>query len=391
MSQCGVNIPLDDLVEAIIDNYGDAFAAEIIKRLDLAQYVKVNGGMANDLTLRQSLTVDEAVKSDLCSILQDCIATKIQEELGCERDNHVTKFYIDKGKDHLVIELKFGERYYVSRAELEDWLKIAAGGIQSGVLIIQDAAPTQIIRVTNKDSSIVDIDVSALKDQNTFVRSGSVVGTQLNLVRTDGQTVSIDMSGFSTADNDTFVTGGSLTGHTLTLTLNNGGQVDIDLSDLSVGKDSPFIVSGVFVERNGGYWLDFTRNDNTKVNVDMTDIINKIIQTVFDMVMRMGYRINTQADNYTLTGDDFNGRTIVRANKAGDQTITIPKPSSEDFVGKAIIIRKTNGDVGTFVNLVAGSGVSLLPEDATPVRRVGSSVTLVYVGNGVYDAFGELP
>lgn len=391
MSQCGVNIPLDDLVEAIIDNYGDAFAAEIIKRLDLAQYVKVNGGMANDLTLRQSLTVDEAVKSDLCSILQDCIATKIQEELGCERDNHVTKFYIDKEKDHLVIELKFGERYYVSRAELEDWLKIAAGGIQSGVLIIQDAAPTQIIRVTNKDSSIVDIDVSALKDQNTFVRSGSVVGTQLNLVRTDGQTVSIDMSGFSTADNDTFVTGGSLTGHTLTLTLNNGGQVDIDLSDLSVGKDSPFIVSGVFVERNGGYWLDFTRNDNTKVNVDMTDIINKIIQTVFDMVMRMGYRINTQADNYTLTGDDFNGRTIVRANKAGDQTITIPKPSSEDFVGKAIIIRKTNGIVGTFVNLVAGSGVSLLPEDATPVRRVGSSVTLVYVGNGVYDAFGELP
>ena len=391
MSQCGVNIPLDDLVEAIIDNYGDAFAAEIIKRLDLAQYVKVNGGMANDLTLRQSLTVDEAVKSDLCSILQDCIATKIQEELGCERDNHVTKFYIDKEKDHLVIELKFGERYYVSRAELEDWLKIAAGGIQSGVLIIQDAAPTQIIRVTNKDSSIVDIDVSALKDQNTFVRSGSVVGTQLNLVRTDGQTVSIDMSGFSTADNDTFVTGGSLTGHTLTLTLNNGGQVDIDLSDLSVGKDSPFIVSGVFVERNGGYWLDFTRNDNTKVNVDMTDIINKIIQTVFDMVMRMGYHINTQADDYTLTGDDFNGRTIVRANKAGDQTITIPKPSSEDFVGKAIIIRKTNGIAGTFVTLKAGSDVSLLPEDATPVRRVGSSVTLVYVGNGVYDVFGELP
>lgn len=355
MSQCGVNIPLDDLVEVIIDNYGDAFAAEIIKRLDLAQYVKVNGGTANDLTLRQSLTVDEAVKSDLCSILQDCIATKIQEELGCERDNHVTKFYIDKEKDHLVIELKFGERYYVSRAELEDWLKIAAGGIQSGVLIIQDAAPTQIIRVTNKDGSTVDIDVSALKDQNTFVRSGSVVGTQLNLVRTDGQTVSID------------------------------------LSSLSVGKDSPFIVSGVFVERNGGYWLDFTRNDNTKVNVDMTDIINKIIQTVFDMVMRMGYRINTQADDYTLTGDDFNGRTIVRANKAGDQTITIPKPSSEDFVGKAIIIRKTNGIAGTFVTLKAGSDVSLLPEDATPVRRVGSSVTLVYVGNGVYDVFGELP
>lgn len=352
MSQCGVNIPLDDLVEAIIDNYGDAFAAEIIKRLDLAQYVKVNSGTANDLTLRQSLTVDEAVKSDLCSILQDCIAAKIQEELGCERDNHVTKFYIDKEKDHLVIELKFGERYYVSRAELEDWLKIAAGGIQSGVLIIQDTDPTQIIRVTNKDGSTVDIDVSALKDIK--VERGEIVNGQIiRLHRSDGK------------------------------------QIDIDASTLV--PNSPYIVSGVFVERNGGYWLDFTRNDGTHVNVDMTDIINKIVQTVFEMVMRMGYRINTQDEDYTLTGDDFNGRTIVRADKDGDQTITIPKPSSEDFVGKAIIIRKTNGIAGTFVNLVAGSDVSLLPEDATPVRRVGSSVTLVYVGNGVYDVFGELP
>lgn len=352
MSQCGVNIPLDDLVEAIIDNYGDAFAAEIIKRLDLAQYVKVNSGTANDLTLRQSLTVDEAVKGDLCSILQDCIAAKIQEELGCERDNHVTKFYIDKEKDHLVIELKFGERYYVSRAELEDWLKIAAGGIQSGVLIIQDTDPTQIIRVTNKDGSTVDIDVSALKDIK--VERGEIVNGQIiRLHRSDGK------------------------------------QIDIDASTLV--PNSPYIISGVFVERNGGYWLDFTRNDGTHVNVDMTDIINKIIQTVFDMVMRMGYRINTQAADYTLTGDDFNGRTIVRADKDGDQTITIPKPTSEDFVGKAIIVRKTNGTAGTFVNLVAGSDVSLLPEDATPVRRVGSSVTLVYVGNGVYDVFGELP
>lgn len=352
MSQCGVNIPLDDLVEAIIDNYGDAFAAEIIKRLDLAQYVKVNSGTANDLTLRQSLTVDEAVKSDLCSILQDCIAAKIQEELGCERDNHVTKFYIDKEKDHLVIELKFGERYYVSRAELEDWLKIAAGGIQSGVLIIQDTDPTQIIRVTNKDGSTVDIDVSALKDIK--VERGEIVNGQIiRLHRSDSK------------------------------------QIDIDASTLV--PNSPYIVSGVFVERNGGYWLDFTRNDGTYVNVDMTDIINKIIQTVFDMVMRMGYRINTQAEDYTLTGDDFNGRTIVRAYKDGDQTITIPKPPSEDFVGKAIIVRKTSGAAGTFVTLNKGNGVSIFPEDATPVRRVGSSVTLVYVGNGVYDVFGELP
>lgn len=355
MSQCGVNIPLDDLVEAIVDNYGDVFAEEIIKRLNLAQYVKVNSGTANDLTLRQSLTVDEAVKGDLCSILQDCIAAKIQEELGCERDNHVTKFYIDKEKDHLVIELKLGERYYVSRSELENWLKIAAGGIKSGVLIIQATDPTQVIRITNNDGSTVDIDVSALSSmKDIHVKRGEIVnGDTIRLHRTDDSYVDINASGLV--------------------------------------PNSPYIVSGVFVEHNGGYWLDFTRNDNTRVNVDMTDIINKVIKTTIEKVMREGYRINTQDEDYTLAGDDFDGRTIVRANKDGDQEITIPKPATEDFIGKAIIIRKTNGAVGTFVNLVAGADVSLLPEDATPVRRVGSSVTLVYVGNGVYDVFGELP
>lgn len=385
---CGVNIPLSSVVEAIVNDYADVFVGEILKRVSLNNST-INNGTFTDVTIRGDLTLDDTAKGALCSALQDCIATKIQDELGCERDNHVVDFAIDKTNDRITITLKFGEKFHISRAELAAWIGGNGGGIKSGTLIID--GDTQTIRVTNNDNSIVDIDVSELKDQNTFVRSGSVVGTQLNLVRTDGQTVSIDMSGFSTADNDTLVTGGSLTGHTLTLTLSNGGRVEIDLSGLSVGKDSPYIVSGVFVERNGGYWLDFTRNDGTHVNVGMTDIINKIIQTVFDMVMRMGYRINTQADDYTLTGDDFNGRTIVRADKDGDQTITIPKPTSEDFVGKAIIVRKTNGTAGTFVNLVAGSDVSLLPEDATPVRRVGSSVTLVYVGNGVYDVFGELP
>lgn len=304
---CGVNIPLDSLVEAIIDNYGDAFASEILKRL-------------ND---------------------------------RCDNDNHVTRFYVDKARDHLVIELKFGEQYSVSRAELEDWLKIAAGGIKSGRLIIQSSDPTQVIRVTNNDGTEVDIDVSALKDVK--VDRGEVVnGRTIRLHRTDGV------------------------------------QVDIDASSL-VSPNSPYIVSGVFVERDNGYWLDFTRNDGTHVNVDMSDIIKQLVKTIFDNAMRMGYRINTQAEHYTLTGEDFDGRTIVRADKDGDQNITVSKPPSEDFIGKAIIIRKTKGAAGTFVSLVEGEGVTLSPDDATPIRRVGSAVTLVYIGGGLYDVFGELP
>lgn len=352
MSQCGVNIPLSDVVEAIIDNYGGNLVDEIIKRIDLSQFVKVSAGTANDLTLRNSLTVDEAVKGNLCAILQDCISAKLKEELGCNRDNHVTKFYIDKEKDHLVIELELGERYYVSRAEFEDWLKIAAGGIKSGSLIIKDTAPTKVISVTNNDGSVVDIDVSALKDLN--IERGEIVDDRL-----------------------------------IRLHRNDGTHIDIDASTLV--PNSPYVVSGVFVERDGGYWLDFTRSDSTLVKVDMTDIINKIVHKVFDMVMRVGYRVNTQDEDYTLAEEDFDGRTIVRANKDSDQAITIVKPANEDFVGKAIIIRKTNGAAGTFVTLTAGDGVLIIPEDATPIRRLGSSVTLVYIGNGVYDVFGELP
>ncbi len=384
---CGVNIPLSSVVEAIINDYADVFVGEILKRVSLDKSTIANGTLT-DVTIRGGLTLDDTAKGALCSALQDCIATKIQDELGCERDNHVVDFVIDKANDHITITLKFGEKFHISRAELAAWIGGNSGGIKSGTLIID--GDTQTIRVTNNDNSTVDIDVSALKDQNTFVRSGSVVGTQLNLVRTDGQTVSIDMSGFSTADNDTLVTGGSLTGHTLTLTLSNGGQVEIDLSSLSVGKDSPFIVSGVFVSRDGGYWLDFTRNDNTKVNVDMTAIINELVNTLRTQILGMGYTLKTEDNHYTTQAEDFNGFTIIRANRNSDQTITLTKPD-DSFIGKALIVRKTNGDVGTFVTLKAGDDVTISPADSTPLRRVGSSATLVYTGEGNWDVFGELP
>lgn len=384
---CGVNIPLSSVVEAIVNDYADVFVGEILKRVSLDNST-INNGTLTDVTIRGGLTLDDTAKGELCSALQDCIATKIQDELGCERDNHVVDFVIDKANDRITITLKFGEKFHISRAELAAWIGGNSGGIKSGTLIID--GDTQTIRVTNNDNSTVDIDVSALKDQNTFVHSGSVVGTQLNLVRTDGQTVSIDMSGFSTADNDTLVTGGSLTGHTLTLTLSNGGQVEIDLSSLSVGKDSPFIVSGVFVSRDGGYWLDFTRNDGTKVNVDMTAIINELVNTLRTQILGMGYTLKTEDNHYTTQAEDFNGFTIIRANRNGDQTITVTKPD-DSFIGKALIVRKTNGDVGTFVTLKAGDGVTISPADSTPLRRVGSSATLVYTGGGNWDVFGELP
>ena len=381
---CGVNIPLSSVVEAIVNDYADVFVGEILKRVSLNNST-IDNGTFTDVTIRGGLTLDDAAKGALCSALQDCIATKIQDELGCERDNHVTKFYIDKEKDHLVIELKFGERYYVSRAELEDWLKIAAGGIQSGVLIIQDTNPTQIIRVTNKDGSMVDIDVSALKDIK--VERGEIVNGQIiRLHRSDGEQIDIDVSALK----DIKVERGEIVnGQIIRLHRSDGEQIDIDASTLA-SKNSPFIVSGVFVSRDGGYWLDFTRDDNTKVNVDMTAIINELVNTLRTQILGMGYTLKTENNHYTTQAEDFNGFTIIRANHNGDQTITLTKPD-DSFIGKALIVRKTNGGVGTFVTLKAGGGVTISPADSTPLRRVGSSATLVYTGGGNWDVFGELP
>ena len=381
---CGINIPLSSVVEAIVNDYADVFVGEILKRVSLHNST-INNGTFTDATIRGGLTLDDTAKGALCSALQDCIATKIQDELGCERDNHVTKFYIDKEKDHLVIELKFGERYYVSRAELEDWLKIAAGGIQSGVLIIQDTNPTQIIRVTNKDGSMVDIDVSALKDIK--VERGEIVNGQIiRLHRSDGEQIDIDVSALK----DIKVERGEIVnGQIIRLHRSDGEQIDIDASTLA-SKNSPFIVSGVFVSRDGGYWLDFTRNDNTKVNVDMTAIINELVNTLRTQILGMGYTLKTENNHYTTQAEDFNGFTIIRANHNGDQTITLTKPD-DSFIGKALIVRKTNGGVGTFVTLKAGGGVTISPADSTPLRRVGSSATLVYTGGGNWDVFGELP
>lgn len=392
---CGINIPLSSVVEAIINDYADVFVSEILKRVSLDNS-KISNATINGALLNGKLTLDQDATASLCLALQDCIAAKIQDELTCERDNYVTDFVIDKVNDRITITMKFGEKHHISKDELKNWIGTISGSDN-------DTKPTggslsgTTFNLTLSDGTTVPLDLSGLNTgtptppgANTFVTAGSVQGKTLTLTRNDGQSVQIDFSAFSTTDSDTLVTGGSLTGHTLTLTLSNGGQVEIDLSSLSVGKDSPFIVSGVFVSRGGGYWLDFTRNDSTKVNVDMTAIINELVDTLRTQILGMGYTLKTENNHYTTQAEDFNGFTIIRANHNGDQTITMTKPD-DSFIGKALIVRKTNGDVGTFVTLKAGDDVTISPADSTPLRRVGSSATLVYTGEGNWDVFGELP
>ena len=383
---CGVNIPLSSVVEAIVNDYADVFVGEILKRVSLHNST-INNGTFTDATIRGGLTLDDTAKGALCSALQDCIATKIQDELGCERDNHVTDFALtDK---HLVITLKFGEVFRISKQELADFIGNItnnSGGITGGTLTNDTT-----ITVNNKDGSTATIDISGL-DLGGITGGTLTNDTTITVNNKDGSTATIDISGLDLGDKDTntYPTHGEVVNNTtVRIHLNTGGYIDIDASTLA-SKNSPFIVSGVFVSRDGGYWLDFTRNDNTKVNVDMTAIINELVNTLRTQILGMGYTLKTENNHYTTQAEDFNGFTIIRANHNGDQTITLTKPD-DSFIGKALIVRKTNGDVGTFVTLKAGDGVTISPADSTPLRRVGSSATLVYTGGGNWDVFGELP
>ena len=383
---CGVNIPLSSVVEAIVNDYADVFVGEILKRVSLHNST-INNGTFTDATIRGGLTLDDTAKGALCSALQDCIATKIQDELGCERDNHVTDFALtDK---HLVITLKFGEVFRISKQELADFIGNItnnSGGITGGTLTNDTT-----ITVNNKDGSTATIDISGL-DLGGITGGTLTNDTTITVNNKDGSTATIDISGLDLGDKDTntYPTHGEVVNNTtVRIHLNTGGYIDIDASTL-VPKSNPFIVSGVFVSRDGGYWLDFTRNDNTKVNVDMTAIINELVNTLRTQILGMGYTLKTENNHYTTQAEDFNGFTIIRANHNGDQTITLTKPD-DSFIGKALIVRKTNGGVGTFVTLKAGGGVTISPADSTPLRRVGSSATLVYTGGGNWDVFGELP
>ena len=224
--------------------------------------------------------------------------------------------------------------------------------------------------ITLEDNTKFDTDLSGLITADKFVNSGAVIsGNKLQLNFNDGSSVEIDLSSIvvTSSGETVLITGGSIKGNTLTLNLSNNTSIDVDITDL---------ISGIV-------------NQVTN-NIESTVIENATNQ-VINNFLKLGYRINTQDSNYTLVQDDFDGRTIVRMNSASNQTLTVIKPDSEEKIGTVVMVRRSNGNAGTLLTLVAGEGVTLSPVDISPLRRIGSSVSLIYIGKGYWDVFGELP
>ena len=145
-------------------------------------------------------------------------------------------------------------------------------------------------------------------------------------------------------------------------------------------------------------WVDTDDNEGEgggPVNVDLSNYYNKQqIDNMFNSFtggngLPAQYRINNQSEDYTTQEADFNGATIIRCLKETDQTITITKPT-DDFLGNTLTIRKVGWDETSVVTILPGDGVTLKPEDANVLRRSGSTITLIYVEDGVFDVYGEL-
>ena len=224
--------------------------------------------------------------------------------------------------------------------------------------------------ITLEDNTKFDTDFSGLITADKFVNSGAVIsGNKLQLNFNDGSSVEIDLSSIvvTSSGETVLITGGSINGNILTLNLSNNTSIDVDITGL---------ISGIV-------------NQVTN-NIESTVIENATNQ-VINNFLKLSYRINTQDSNYTLVQDDFDGRTIVRMNSASNQTLTVIKPDNEEKIGTVVMIRRSNGNAGTLLTLVAGKEVTLSPVDISPLRRIGSSVSMIYIGNGHWDIFGELP
>ena len=82
----------------------------------------------------------------------------------------------------------------------------------------------------------------------------------------------------------------------------------------------------------------------------------------------------------------------VTQNKFVPLTFTYkPSTVSGASAGSVVTIRKVDDTENTVLTLLPANGVTFSPADSTVLRRSGSSAVLVYIGDGVFDIFNELP
>lgn len=321
--------------------------------LSLPDEVYVNSGSTNSDTLTLVHNTGSVIKIDLTSFktgVVTSIKTLIDDAIN-KVSNSLTE-YVDtsiSGINNTISNLS---------------TKVDENKIKSTAL-----GTDKVYTIILNDGTKFTTDLSGLISPDNFVHTGSVINDGiLHLVFQNGTTLDIDLKPLLATKDTVLITGGNITGTNLILDLSNGSHITVDISTLLNNA----------VEQ-------VTNNIEHQV-------IDNATQYVVNNILNLGYRINNQSGSYSLVQDDFDGRTLIRYTGDTTQTFTITKPDNETIsIGRAVVIRKVGGNEGTILNLVAADGVTITPPDITPLRRLGSAVTLVYTGSGNWDVFGELP
>ena len=223
---CNTNIPLTDIVEAVID------------KLDLDQFAKAVGGVLTDPTFKGSITLDKKAKESLCTALASCL------------DDAITNFSLSG--DDLTIVTADGSVHTVS---LEKYMTDADAKRMADALKAQikdDFLATAVLRgtqlrMTMNSGLIRTVDLSELAKDSTV--GGMVMdGNTLVVNLTDGTQQRIDLSRFANPAPVLPVTSGGVTGtgasnNHIRLNLGNGltltpdGKLTLNLGDGLTIKD----------------------------------------------------------------------------------------------------------------------------------------------------------
>lgn len=297
--------------------------------------------------------------------------SKEKDEEGNELENWILNI-LDSDQDDFPVDMK----EFISWLSKKFKFKITQDPNDPNTYIFVNENGDVIDSLTVGDE---DTDISAYKgiyDEDTGIITITV---RDNKTLQDVATFKIDVGYLKNAP-DKYVTDLSYSDTTNKLRLQRSDGEELSTDILIPTLPSKIVTD---ITQNGDI-VTITYQDNTTSTITVGSSGNVTLPEVRN--------ITIEEQEYTPSGEDFNGNTIIRMNNNSLMvTFNLVKPPVEaDFINKSIIVRKTGGDQDTLCDIVCGTGVTIIPADANVLRRVGSTYEFVYIGNGVYDAYGEL-
>lgn len=119
-------------------------------------------------------------------------------------------------------------------------------------------------------------------------------------------------------------------------------------------------------------------------------LIKRAFENLYELIKRLNgslaYRLINVDVDYTLSSAELYGNPIFRIVQP--VRFVIDDVATRVYEGKIIHIRNCTNQM---VTIETTNGVVINPADAAHLRREGSTIGLIYVGNKQWDIYGELP